>query len=86
MRVVQAPIEILAEEVARLRRDLALRPQLRQGVVTAKVAGPPMILTVVIGEGTYPDVRCVDSTVVNGETVWVLILPGGTRIALGDIK
>lgn len=85
MNLDQAVV-ILSERVLGIEARLRRTPDLRQGLVTDKTLGPPMRLTVTIDEGSYPGVYCTDSSVVDGDTVWVLVLPGGVRIAIGDLK
>lgn len=79
-------LSAMAEEIRKVEDGLTVRPILRQGHVTAKAAGPPMLLTVDFDEGSYPQVYSVDSTIVSGDTIWVLVLPGGVRLALGRLK
>lgn len=79
-------IELLAEEVARLKDQLRLKPDLRQAKVTAKTVGAPYRVTIEMGGGTFADVKCLPGYVpVVNDGAWVLVLPGGTRIVLGDL-
>jgi hypothetical protein len=83
---VEAAIELLAEEVRKLRDQVKLKPDLRQAKVTAKTAGAPYRVTVTIGSGSFPNVKCLPGYVpVVGDGVWVLVMGGGTRIVLGDL-
>lgn len=78
-------VEVLAEEIRKLRDELKLRPLLRQGIVVAVDAGPPQTITVLLGEGTVAGVPCAPGyTAVDATSVWLLVVQGGVRIALGD--
>lgn len=83
---VESAIELLAEEVRKLGDQLKLKPDLRQAKVTAKTVGAPYRVTVIIGSGTFANVKCLPGYVpVVNDGVWVLVMPGGTRIVLGDL-
>lgn len=83
---LQRAVEILSEEILSLKEQIRNSPSLRQGVVTTVPAGTPKSFSVAVDEGVYKDVFTWDASVANGDTVWILTLPGGTRIALGDLK
>src|SRR5207244_7035658 len=79
-------VEVLAEEIRKLREELKLRPIRRQATVLSVDPGPPQVLTVLLGEGTVGGVRCFPGyTAVEGDAVWLDVSPGGVRIALGDL-
>jgi hypothetical protein len=83
---INQSVQLLVEKIQMLEVELRKRPIMRQGVVTIKTPGTPFKLTVTLDEGDYDDVICTDSTVVVGDTVWLLVMPNGTRVSFGDAK
>lgn len=83
----QRDIEVLAEEIRKLRDELKLRPLRRQGIVVSVDPGPPQVLVVLLGEGTVGGVRCLPGyTATDGDAVWLDVMPGGVRMALGTLS
>jgi len=83
---VEAAIELLTEEIRKLKDQVKLKPDLRQAKVTAKTVGAPYRVTIDMGGGTFTMVKCLPGYVpVVNDGVWVLVMPGGTRIVLGDL-
>jgi hypothetical protein len=80
-------ITLLAERIQALEDQLLQVPNLRRGVVTAKSGTTPFTLTVNLEpEGETPGIVCTDSTVAVDDVVFVLVLPGGSRVSFGDAK